>query len=224
MKRRIIALSLTAICLLTSCKKVPSLRSDIAKFVASFSLNEARKVYLESGYYRQDISYEKEKTVRAYKSLVFNIKDLANISYSYSYRIYDDTVLRTESWCYVEKENDHYLVYETDKQTVAKTAEEVVKQYVSNFFFTASLEDVHQGGMYVGDTLLSVINEIQDCVTIDEENKLLVYDKPSTIKDTPLEFDQHMVVDELGMLVSSEANSTNGDVTMKTIITVFNNQ
>ena len=89
MKRRIIALFLCAIPLLTSCRKTPSLRSDIAQFVASFSLNEARKTYLESGYERVDISYEQDKTIRAIETLDFNIKDLENISYSYSYKVYE---------------------------------------------------------------------------------------------------------------------------------------
>ena len=223
MKRRIIALFLCAIPLLTSCQKTPSLRSDIAQFVASFSLNEARKTYLESGYERVDISYEQDKIVTAIKKLDFNIKDLENITYSYSYKVYDDDTLRRENYCYVEKENDHYLVYESDKQTVSRNAEEVVKQYVSNFFFTTSIEEVHSGAMYMGDTRLSVLPSIQDCVTIDEINKLLVYNKPSTIKDTPLEFEQYMVVDEFGMLISDERHLTNGNVDMDIIISVYNN-
>ncbi len=218
MKRRIFALFITAISLLTSCQKGPSLRSDIAKFIASFSLKDARAVYLEAGSFRTDL----EGDVYVEERYDFNIKDLSIVSYSYSKKTYRSGVLSEEVIAYTEKVEDKYIYHYSGYEDVTYTAVSIVNNLVTKFFYTASLDEIHQGGMYVGDTLKSVLNQIQDCVSIDEENDLLIYNKPSTIQDTPLEFEQTMVVDSLGMLVSNDAVSTNGTTTRTTHIEVYN--
>ena len=82
MNRRIIALPIVAISLLSSCSNVPDLRSDIAEFITSFSYDESTKVYLDCGYVREDISHEKTgEVITVEESISINVKNKDNLVY-----------------------------------------------------------------------------------------------------------------------------------------------
>ena len=87
MNRRLLILPLVAISLLSSCSKVPDLRSDIAEFITSFSYDSARKNYLEAHYTRVDISHESNGDVLTINTeMSFNMIDMDNLTYEYRYK------------------------------------------------------------------------------------------------------------------------------------------
>ena len=226
MKRSTIILPLVMISLLTGCKETRHLRSDIKKFIASFSLNEARKVYLDAGYTRVDISNENNQILKNIETLTFNIKDLENISYDYSIQRYVNDVLDEDNCVhsYVHKEEDGY--YYTNGPSTSKISKEsIVNNLVTTFFYRNEVQDVHSNGMYSGDTIKNLIYDLQNYVTIDQENNLFIYDMPwGEKKDAKgYNFEEYWVVNSLGMTESCYINQSNGIVSMETNITVYNN-
>lgn len=225
MKRRIIALPLVAISLLTSCSKVPDLRSDIAKFITSFSYTEARKVYLEAGYTRKDISHEKSgEIITIDEQMSINVKDPENLVYDYK-QVKTSSLGGTETkHYYIEKESDYYMYYATGSQPQRKTANEVNVELISKFFYLQEFEGTHTKGMYLGDYMLEVLPYIQNHVTIDENKEELIYDMPlGEKKDAEgYDFSELLLVDKLGMTVSCDIYQTNGLTSLETTIRVYN--
>ena len=225
MKRSIIVLPLVMISLLISCRETRHLRSDIKEFIASFSLNEARKQYLEAGYTREDISQENNQTVRNIETLSFNIKDLDNIAFDYVVTRYVDNVLDEEhsKHNYVYKELGEYY-YTNGTSSTRVSAERIVTNYVSTFFYRNEVQNVHSNGMYSGDTIKNLIYDLQKYVTIDQEYELFIYDVPWGVKKDVegYDFSEHWVVNKLGMTDSCYIKQSNGIVIMETTISVYN--
>ena len=226
MKRSIIVLPLVMISLLTGCKETRHLRSDIKQFIASFSLNEARKIYLDAGYTREDISFENGQKIKNIETLTFNIKDLENISYDYQNLRYVNDVLDEDRSVhnYVYKElGEYYYTNGTSSNRITK--EKIVNNYVTTFFYRNEVEGVHSNGMYSGDTIKNLIYDLQKFVTIDQENNLFIYDMPwGEKKDVDgYDFEERWVVNSLGMTDSCYIFQSNGKVSMQTNITVYNN-
>lgn len=222
MRRRLFTPLLAVISLLTSCNNRP-LRSDIAQFIASFSIVESRKNYQESGYERQDISIEKDGTIRVIETVDFNIKNLENIVYEYHYDKYQDSSLIESHYRHVVKENNQYF-YIDDDEKVAKTSEEIISQHVTSFFYKTSYQELYYLGMYAGDYMNDIINDVQDYVSIDNENHVLIYDVTSDEKEesSGLTYEETWIIDMYGMTKSCNIHSTNGIVDMTTTILVYN--
>ena len=225
MKRRIFVLPLATISLLISCTNTPELRSDIAKFVASFSYNEARKVYLESSYTREDISHEENgDIITINESMSINLKDVNNLGYDYTFsKKNGDEVLESHHY-YIEKSGEDYLYHYVDAEPVVKTSEQVMSTLISKFFYRSSLEGTHYLGMYVGDYLLEVLPYIQKFVTTDFDNNTLTYDIPiGEKKDAEgYDFSELLIVDQHGMTKSCDIYQTNGKTILETTIRVTN--
>lgn len=226
MKRRIFALTLTAISLLSSCSNVPELRSDIAEFITSFSYAEARKKYQEARYIRKDISHEASgEIITIEEEMYINVKDENNLGYDFKYKKFTATQVIEEKHNYVEKNGENYLYHYTGGDSpVTRTAEEIKYPLISGFFYKQEFESIHTLGMYVGDHLLEVLPYIQEYVTINNTDKTLTYDipldAPKDAKD--YNFEELLVVDELGMTMSCDIYQTNGITSLKTSISVTN--
>ena len=226
MKRRIIVLPLVMISLLTGCRKNQTLRSDIRQFIASFSLNEARKTYLDAGYTRTDISRENDKIIKNIETLTFNIKDLQNIAYEYDVKYYENDVLDTSKsrnkHVYIQ-DGQYYL--DDNGQSSSITTERIVNNYVTTFFYRQEVESIHSLGMYLGDTIKEIIYDMQKYVTIDFEANTFTYDMPWGVKKDAegYDFEELLVVDNLGMTKSCYIKQSNGIVEMETTISVYNN-
>lgn len=226
MKRRIIALPLVAISLLTSCSKIPDLRSDIAKFITSFSYAEARKVYLEAGYTRTDVSHEKSgEIITVVEQMSISTKDPENLVFDYQQEKTSSLGGGESKHYYIIKESDYYMYYATGSQPQKKSAYEVNVELISKFFFQQEFEGTHTKGMYLGDYMLEVLPYIQNHVTIDEEKEELIYDMPlGEKKDAEgYDFSELLVVDKLGMTVSCDIYQTNGLTSLETTLRVYNN-
>ena len=213
------------ISLLTGCRETRTLRSDIKKFIASFSLNEARKIYLDAGYERTDVSRENNQIIKNIETISFNIKDLENLAYDYQVLRYVDDVLDEDNCVhsYVYKELGEYY-YTNGTSSTRVSAERIVNNYVSTFFYRNEVEGVHSNGMYSGDTIKNLIYDLQKYVTIDEENELFIYDIPwGEKKDAEgYNFEEYWVVNKLGMTESCYIRQSNGIVEMETTISVYN--
>ena len=226
MNRRIIALPIVAISLLSSCSNVPDLRSDIAEFITSFSYDESTKVYLDCGYVREDISHEKTGEVITVKeSISINVKNKDNLVYDYRYLKSIDNVEKENKHYYISKSNDHYLYYNGGENPVSKSEQEVRVELITKFFYTVEFEGTHTGAMYIADSLLGILPNIQRYVTINKEDETLTYDKPFGPSEAAegYEFSELLVVDKYGMTKSCDIYQTNGITSLKTTIKVTNN-
>ena len=228
MRRRIIAPFIVIISLLTGCRHNIELRSDIRKFITSFSVNEARKIYLEAGYTRQDLSIEEAGEVKVIQTMDFNIKDLEAISFDMLYQKYLNNELQSETHRFVSIEDGVYTLHKVvnGQETVSTiTAQNLIQNNITNFFYVNEIEEIHSLGMYVGDTLKEILLEIQKYVTVDFELETLTYDIPWGAKKGAkgYEFEEVLVVDKLGMTKSCFIHQTNGIVEMTTNISVYNN-
>ena len=95
MKVRNASLVLVALALLTSCKKV-QIRSDIANFIASFSLENSVKAYLEGGYDQVSITTIGNEVTKEIIHFSFNVKDNTKPEYQKSVTTYKNDVLEKE--------------------------------------------------------------------------------------------------------------------------------
>lgn len=225
MNRRLLILPLVAISLLSSCSKVPDLRSDIAEFITSFSYDSAKKNYLEAKYTRVDVSHEASGEVLTVNTeMSFNMKDMENLTYEYRYKKSNQTQDIELQYCYIEKVEDGYLYYNGGESPLKKTKEEVVQQLISKFFYKDEIEGTHLRGNYVGDYLLETLPYIQNYVTIDKDKESLIYDipldAPKDVKD--YNFSEVLVVDKYGMTESCDIFQTNGKTTLESTLRVYN--
>ena len=216
MKRRYIALLIPTISLLTSCMKSP-LRSDIIEFIASFSIELAMQNYTHATYTREDISIENDVTSIIVKKMTINRDDLA---YDYIEKTHEEDKETSSVHRYIEKREEKYF-YITESEETERSKEQV-NDLINNFFYTSSKEGIYTGGMFMGDAFREILPDIQDLVTIDSENKLLVYSYVNTMKDDNKEvvITQTVTLDEYGMLVKEDLEKTSDLGIFKTHIEV----
>lgn len=203
MKRRFIALLIPAISLLGSCNK-NNLRSDIVNFIASFSVANAIENYPQGSYVREDISNQNGVTSKEITSLKMARSDNENLIYDYSKITYENEVEKSTAHKYIEKVDDKYF-YHDGEQSYEKSAESI-KTLALEFFYTSATEGIYTGGMFMGDAFREILPDIQDHVTIDSENKLLVYSYVNVMREDNNEvtITQTMSVDQWGMLVKDD--------------------
>lgn len=220
MKRRILPFTLLAVSLL-SCNQV-QLRSDISVFIASFSLASSLEKYRESRYLLTITSVEGSDTIYQEDNFSFNVKDDENITYKFtSVKKKNGEVLSSINE-EIKKSGDEYYYYKNDDDPIEKTVSEIKNDYIKKFFYKDSSLDIYTQGMYIADWLKSVIVDIQDCVTIDQEKRQLTYNKPRELKDNELDFEEIMVVDSLGMIVTTDIVLYHPQATRTTHIEVYN--
>ena len=220
MKRRILPFTLLAVSLL-SCNQV-QLRSDISDFIASFSLASSLEKYRESRYLLTITSVEGSDTIYQEDNFSFNVKDDENITYKFtSVKKKNGEVLSSINE-EIKKSGDEYYYYKNDEDPIEKTVSEIKNDYIKKFFYKDSSLEIYTQGMYIADWLKSVIVDIQDCVTIDQEKHQLTYNKPRELKDNELDFEENMVVDSLGMIVTTDIVLYHPQATRTTHIEVYN--
>ena len=226
MKRRILALPLVAISLLSSCSNTRELRSDIAEFITSFSYEESRKVYLDCSFSRVDVSHEQTGNILTIsQEMSISVKNPENLVYDYVYQKEEDGILLENKHHYIEKEQDYYQYYCGQDNPLKMTSLEVKTQLITKFFFKDEYEGIYLRGMFLGDYLRKFLPNMQNYVTIDKDKELLIYDVPLGVdKDAEgYDFWEYLVVDKYGMTVSCDIYQTNGITALETTIRVTNN-
>ena len=207
MKRRFITIIIPVISLLSACAK-NSLRSDIQEFIASFSIDSAVVNYPSARYVREDISTENNVTSKVVITMAINRQNQEDLAYDYTKITYEDNVEKSNVHRYVEKNNEKYF-YVTEDGSSERTKEQV-NDLIDTFFYTSSKEGIYTGGMFMGDAFREIIPDIQDLVTIDSENKLLVYSYVNVMRDQEKEvtINLNVTLDQYGMLVKEDMQKT----------------
>ena len=203
MKRRFITILIPVISLLTSCTR-NNLRSDIIEFIASFSIDLAVANYPAASYSREDISIENNVTSKVIIEMSMSRLNEENLAYDFSKITFEGEIEKSHIHRYIEKNNEKYF-YVSEDGKVEKTTDQV-KALTLEFFYTSSTEGIYTGGMFMGDAFREILPDIQDNVTIDSENKLLVYSYVNHMKEDNKEvtITQNLSLDEYGMLVKDD--------------------
>ena len=211
-----------AISLLTSCTQQRHLRSDIKEFIASFSLASAHEVYKECSFVRVDTETIGSTVVEVTATKSINVKDPNNLVYDYTEITTENGEVKQSLHNYLEKNDENYF-YVSGGTKVQKTPAEAL-EITNSFFYTSSSEGIYIGGMYAGDTMLDIIFDIQDNVTIDSENKLLVYSYEKVMKEgnVTVTINQDYKVNNLGMVVSNYIHKESSQSTFNSVLTVTN--
>ena len=209
MKRRNIAIIIPVISLLTSCAR-NNVRSDIQEFIASFSIESAVSTYVKASYSREDISIENGATSKIKTTMSIDRQNEENLLYDYQRITLEEEAETSNVHRYVEKKENKYF-YITEEYSEEKTKDEV-NDLLDTFFYTSSTEGIYTGGMFMGDAFREIIPDIQDLVTIDSENKLLVYSYVNRMKEDEREvrIEQTVTLDQCGMLVKEDMKKTSG--------------
>ncbi len=207
MKRRFITILIPVISLLTSCVR-NNLRSDIIDFIASFSIDLAVENYPAASYSREDISIENNVTSKVLTTMTINRKNEDNLVYDFSKITLEGDEQKSNLHRYIEKSEEKYFFISEDGK-LEKTKEQV-NALLNDFFYTSSTEGIYTGGMFMGDAFREILPDIQDLVTIDSENKLLVYSYVNLMNDENKEvrIEQTVTLDQYGMLVKEDMKKT----------------
>ena len=207
MKRRFITILIPVISLLTSCAR-NNLRSDIIDFIASFSVDLAVEHYPSASYKRVDISVENGVTSKVITEMSMSRENDDNLAYDFTKTEMEGEEIKSSLHRYVEKNNEKYF-YISEDGKIEKTSEQI-KTLTLDFFYTSSTEGIYTGGMFLGDAFREILPDIQDNVTIDSENKLLVYSYVNEMTDenTKVTITQTISLDEYGMLVKDDLIKT----------------
>ena len=207
MKRRFITILIPVISLLTSCAR-NNLRSDIIDFIASFSVDLAVEHYPSASYKRVDISVENGVTSKVITEMSMSRENDDNLAYDFTKTEMEGEEIKSSLHRYVEKNNEKYF-YISEDGKIEKTSEQI-KTLTLDFFYTSSTEGIYTGGMFLGDAFREILPDIQDNVTIDSENKLLVYSYVNEMTDenTKVTITQTVSLDEYGMLVKDDLVKT----------------
>ena len=207
MKRRFITLLIPVISLLTACAR-NNVRSDIQEFIASFSIDLAISNYPAARYTREDISIENNVTSKVVKTMMVDRQNQDDLRYDFTNVTYENNVEKSSVHRYIEKNNEKYF-YVTEDNSMEKTSEQV-NDLINTFFYTSSTEGIYTGGMFIGDAFREILPDIQDLVTIDSENKLLVYSYTNVMSDKEKEvtIKQSVTLDQYGMLVKEDLKKT----------------
>lgn len=163
------------VALLTSCKRV-NIRSDIANFIASFSLEESVRNYLEGGYTQTSITTEGEIVTKEIIEFSFNVKEATLPEYKKIKTTYINEELSKEEKEELIIKDDKYYLLDADGEheyTLEQCHDKVKKFFYEQESFEGTY---HSGGMYRGDYILQGIEYFQPYATISEDEKLLTFD------------------------------------------------
>ena len=220
--RKLFALSMATI-LLTSCSNY-ALRSDIADFIASFSLDASIQAYKEAGYIETKVAEAKDETTKTVESFSFNVKDVTHPKYKKVTSTYKNEIFDSETKEEIIEENNKYYLVKNDTEKIEKTLEETHKLIELFFYKSVEYETIHLYGMYYGDYIKQIVTMLQSLVTIDTENDLYVYSATRTYlndKNIKVYESQTYKVDRLGMLQENDLIRSTDELTVTTHIETY---
>ena len=211
------------ISLLTSCSD-NSLRSDIKEFIASFSLEESIKAYLEAGYTETKVAVENNVTIKTVEVFDFNVKDAMHPKYKKAISTYIDEKFDNEVSEEIIEENNTFYLLKNNSEKEEYTLEKAHKKVEQYFYKSVEYDAVHLYGMYYGDYIKQIVTTLQSLVTIDTENDLYIYHTSRTYlndKNIKVYEEQTYKVNRLGMLVSNDLIRQSDSLTVTTHIETY---
>ena len=222
MKRRTFAIiSILAMTLLTSCNK-KEIRSDIAEFIASFSVEEAVESYKKTEMNKtQTVTKDGELTVTI-ETINFDVTDPYNPQYHRHSDKYVNEVKTESNDQYIKHEKDAYFVVINDIEYEYDL--EKCHDLIRQFFYKNTYLDgtYHADGYYYGDMVKGSIEDYQNYMTIDEEKHNLTFSHcQNTIQNgEDVRRCSTFIVDTLGMLTYNLAVTSAGENEARTEITI----
>lgn len=194
--------------LLTSCNK-KEIRSDIAEFIASFSVEAAVEAYKKTEFNKtQTVNKDGDKTVTI-ETINFDVTDPYNPQYHRETLKYVNDVLTESTDQYIKHENDQFfmVINEVEYDYDLEKCHDLIRQ----FFYKNTYIDgtYHTDGYYYGDIVKGSIEDTQEFMTVDEETELLTfsYCKNSTVQGEEVRECSTFKVDKLGMLTYNLASA-----------------
>lgn len=223
MKTRNALFTLSVVALLTSCNKI-QIRSDIAEFIASFSLEDSVRAYLEGGYEQTSITTTNDEVVKEVETLSFNVKDNQKPQYEKKILKYKNDVLESEIKEEIVIQNDKYYFIDSDG-THEYTLQECHDKVEKFFYEQSSFEGTyHYRGMYRGDYIKQGIEYFQPYATVSEDKSLLTFDiSEDNFDENGLKYHINSVysVNTLGMLVEQNIIGTKEGLTKTLNLVVY---
>ena len=223
MKLRKVFVALTTISLLTSCSQ-NNLRSDIANFIASFSLEDSIKAYLEAGYIETKIATENDTVTKTVLKFDFNVKDALHPQYKKVTSTFINENFDSEVVEEIKEENEKFYFYKTGEETSEYSLEQVHSLVEKFFYQEVVYETIHLYGMYYGDYIKQIVTTLQSLVTIDEERDLYCYSASRTYlndKNIKVFEEQNYEVNRLGMLVKNDLVRSTDSLSVVTHIETY---
>ena len=222
MKRRTFAIIfILAMTLLTSCNK-KEIRSDIAEFIASFSVEEAVESYKKTEMNTtQTVTKDGESTVTI-ETINFDVTDAQDPQYHRHSETYVNDTLTELIDQYIKHENDAYIlvINESEYDYDLEKCHELIRQF---FYKNTYLDGTyHADGYYYGDMVKGSIEDYQDYIIINQDIQKLVFShcQNQTQNGRDVRRCSTFHVDALGMLTYNFAVTTAGEDEARTEITI----
>ena len=203
MKRRTFAtIIILAMTLLTSCNK-KEIRSDIAEFIASFSVESAVEAYKKVEMNKTvTVDNLGDKTLTL-ETITFDVTNPQIPIYHSHSETFKNDVLSEINDTYFKVENERYFIVinEVEYEYTIEKCHDIIRQ----FFYKRVILDgtYHEPGYYYGDMVKGSILEYQDHMEIDTEKHTLnfsyCYNQKAGTGENVRRC-SNFVVDELGML------------------------
>lgn len=218
-------LSLIFVGLLTSCNKV-TLRSDIAKFIASFSLENSILEYQEAGYLKVTTAVDNFQTIVITEKFDFNSKDVNHPEYKKEVIRKVNDVTESDLVEYLTDNFDGTFTFHKSDDTIETYSLLQAHQLIEKFFYTKVELDgkYHSGGMYYGDALNNTAKSLQNGITIDQENQILKLDvtQKGYIEEGIL-VDARIIynVNSLGMILTNNIIMQNDNIKVTTDLSTY---
>lgn len=223
MKLRKLFVVISTVSLLASCSQ-NNLRSDIAEFIASFSLEDSIKAYLEAGYIETKIATENDTVTKTVLKFDFNVKDALHPQYKKVTSTFINENLDNEVVEEIKEENDKFYFYKTGEETSEYSLEQVHSLVEKFFYQKVELETIHLYGMYYGDYIKQIVTSLQSLVTIDTERDLYCYAAKRTYlndKNIKVFEEQSYEVNRLGMLTKNDLVRSTDSLSVVTHIETY---
>lgn len=224
MKKRFVVSTLILITLLTSCN-TRTLRSDLAKFVASFSLETSLLEYKHAKYEKVATVNSGDNTTVITETFTFDVTDPDNLLYKKENIVTENGEEITHTEDYTVKNDANYTYHKSDGTIVTISTEEC-RELIKKFFYTTSEidETYHEGGMFYGDYIRISAIEYQNYDSIDENNQL--YIRQLNLKDVSqqgqtVNLTDKFFVNSIGMLVSRDMVMENDETKLHQTITAY---
>ena len=223
MKLRKLFVVISTVSLLASCSQ-NNLRSDIAEFIASFSLEDSIKAYLEAGYIETKIATENDTVTKTVLKFDFNVKDALHPQYKKVTSTFINENLENEVVEEIKEENEKFYFYKTGEETSLYSLEQVHSLVEKFFYQKVELETIHLYGMYYGDYIKQIVTTLQSLVTIDTERDLYCYAASRTYlndKNIKVFEEQSYEVNRLGMLTKNDLVRSTDSLSVVTHIETY---
>ena len=223
MKLRKLFVVISTVTLLASCSQ-NNLRSDIAEFIASFSLEDSIKAYLEAGYIETKIATENDTVTKTVLKFDFNVKDALHPQYKKVTSTFINENLEKEVVEEIKEENDKFYFYQTGEETSEYSLEQVHSLVEKFFYQKVEYETIHLYGMYYGDYIKQIVTVLQSLVTIDTERDLYCYSANRTYlndKNIKVFEEQSYEVNRLGMLTKNDLVRSTDSLSVVTHIETY---